>query len=808
MMLLTGIAFTFPVFYYCELQINPVLFYLFLISVVLIIDVYSELKEQKLTYLLWWILMFSGYLAIGFFHYDQLKSGQAREEFLDSHFASSSPADVASAARIKEVLDTSNIFLQLGNLEYPAKWDKDEIKGLFGGLLKISPEQFDIELFDDNGFSLFANHFGNYHQIKKSLQLAHTEEGNNLFFHPIHQGYYLRYEILPEKHPEGPWLFVLSYGNKTSGEFDTQNLSYALLKRGYLVEKQFQANDMPSDQELMQVKGNGIQGRFQYTTRENNMGYTMLVFEDKPGLLKPISIFSFLFALTGILMIILTWINTGKPFLPEILPLKMGTKSSLKTKIQLSIILLIIFSFIVVGSVTAFYFYNLIQANQNSKEREETQILANSVIRESRDKENPEELIAYFYKNLLNLSYVHGKSLQLYDAQGKLLATSKSEPSEYIIPYYKATGNKISAGRNVKNTEENHFDYITLIDNNDQKAGYLGIQHHYTNISMKSIIDFLGTILNVYIFLFLIAGVIAITIANSITQPIAILAEKLKQFKLGRTNEYLEWQSNDEIGTLITEYNNLNEALTRSAEMLAKTERDMAWREMAKQVAHEIKNPLTPMKLSIQYLEKAAKEDPERAKDMIPRVSNTLIEQIDNLSQIAVEFSNFASMPQANNEKVALNELVVTIHDLFRKRDDMDVTLSTPIDDLVVFADKNHLVRILNNLVKNAIQAIPDDRRGKIDISLYQENNHAVVRVTDNGSGIPESMKSKVFAPNFTTKSSGTGLGLAISANMIESFNGKIYFESEENKGTRFYIRIPLMRKEEGRGDLRVSLDE
>ncbi|MBK8620975.1 MAG: GHKL domain-containing protein [Saprospiraceae bacterium] len=282
----------------------------------------------------------------------------------------------------------------------------------------------------------------------------------------------------------------------------------------------------------------------------------------------------------------------------------------------------------------------------------------------------------------------------------------------------------------------------------------------------------------------------------------------MKKFTLGRSNEYLEWNSNDEIGTLITEYNNLNEALTRSAETLAKTERDMAWREMAKQVAHEIKNPLTPMKLSIQYLEKTAKEDPERAKDMIPRVSNTLIEQIDNLSQIAAEFSNFASMPQATNEKVALNDLVVAIHDLFRKRDDMDISLHTPIDDLVVFADKNHLVRILNNLVKNATQAIPDNRRGKIDISLFKENNKAVVRVSDNGAGIPESMREKVFAPNFTTKSSGTGLGLAISANMIESFNGKIYFESQENVGTQFFISIPLMKTDDSERDQRVSLDE
>lgn len=803
-----GIILTIPVLLVSQLVINPFVFYLFLIAVVLILDVYAELREQKLTYLLWWMLLFCGFMAAGFFHFGQLKARSARENFLKENFSSALPADINTVKSIKQTLDTSGIFLQMGNLEYPAKWDKDEIKGLLSGLLSLPAEKFDVELFDENGFSLFANHFGNYHVIKKSLEIGEAVGGNNLIFHPLHDNYYLTYEILPEKHPDGPWLFVLTYKHKQVNHTPLKGLSYALLKNGRVIDRNFETAISPSDKDLTNVKVSGVYGSFLYSLRENNMGYTMLAMEAKPGLLKPISIFSFLFALTGGFFILLTWLHSRRAFLPDVLPLKMGEKSSLKTRIQLSIIVLIIFSFIIVGAVTAFYFYNLIQANQSGKEREETQILTNTVIQESRNLENREEIIAYFYKNLLNLSYIHGKSLQLYDAQGKLLATSKEQPSEYMISYRQHVGMYQKAGFKKEARADGHFDYIALTDAEGQKAGYLGIQHQQTNISSRSILDFLGTILNVYIFLFLIAGVIAITIANSITQPIAILAEKLKQFKLGRSNEYLEWKSNDEIGTLITEYNNLNVALNRSAEMLAKTERDMAWREMAKQVAHEIKNPLTPMKLSIQYLEKTAKDDPGRASEMIPRVANTLIEQIDNLSQIAAEFSNFASMPQANNEKVALNDLVVTIHDLFRKRDDMDITLSTPIDDLVVFADKNHLVRILNNLVKNAIQAIPDGRRGKIDISLYQENNNAVVRVTDNGSGIPDAMKSKVFAPNFTTKSSGTGLGLAISANMIESFNGKIYFESEENNGTRFFIRIPLMKKEENQDVSRVSLEE
>ena len=199
------------------------------------------------------------------------------------------------------------------------------------------------------------------------------------------------------------------------------------------------------------------------------------------------------------------------------------------------------------------------------------------------------------------------------------------------------------------------------------------------------------------------------------------------------------------------------------------------------------------MKLSIQHMQMASRSRPEEIHQVVDRVSHTLVEQIDNLSQIASEFSNFAKMPQPENEKVILNEIVANVHDLFRKREDMDISLYVPIDEIYVFADKNHLLRVLNNLVKNATQSIPKSRRGKIMIRLYKEGDHARIEVEDNGIGIPDNMKDKVFYPNFTTKSSGTGLGLAISYNIVESFNGKIYFKTELNKGTTFIIDLPLM---------------
>ncbi|HNR09505.1 MAG TPA: HAMP domain-containing sensor histidine kinase, partial [Saprospiraceae bacterium] len=210
------------------------------------------------------------------------------------------------------------------------------------------------------------------------------------------------------------------------------------------------------------------------------------------------------------------------------------------------------------------------------------------------------------------------------------------------------------------------------------------------------------------------------------------------------------------------------------------------------------KNPLTPMKLITQHLQNSmSRAGQEEIPNLVKRVTQTLIEQIENLSKIASEFSNFAKLPAPENEKLVMNEVVTSTHDLFRKREDMDIHLRVPIDEIYIFADKNHVIRVLTNLIKNAIQAIPVGRRGKIEIVLYKQDEKAIVQVTDNGCGIPESMKDKVFYPNFTTKNSGTGLGLAIVRDIVDCCNGAIYFTTAENKGTSFFVEFPLMHMED-----------
>ena len=235
--------------------------------------------------------------------------------------------------------------------------------------------------------------------------------------------------------------------------------------------------------------------------------------------------------------------------------------------------------------------------------------------------------------------------------------------------------------------------------------------------------------------------------------------------------------------------------LEESAQKLRQSEREGAWREMAKQVAHEIKNPLTPMKLSIQYLQHAQRSDPERAAALIERVSKTLIEQIDGLAHIATEFSNFAKMPKAQNEQLVLNEVVTSVYSLFTEHQEPaeGIRLLLPELPVTAFTDKKQLVRVLTNLVKNAQQAIPEGRSGRIAIELYQQNSSSIVKVSDNGTGIPEEVQPKVFQPNFTTKSSGMGLGLAMCKEIIEAAGGRLYFETVKDVGTDFFVELPVV---------------
>jgi nitrogen fixation/metabolism regulation signal transduction histidine kinase len=300
----------------------------------------------------------------------------------------------------------------------------------------------------------------------------------------------------------------------------------------------------------------------------------------------------------------------------------------------------------------------------------------------------------------------------------------------------------------------------------------------------------MATLINIYTLIFFISGICAILISNSIINSFRLLIDQFRMIRL-QHNALLHWPHRDELGLLVKEYNAMIIKVEDMASKLASTEREAAWRELALQVAHEIKNPLTPMKLNIQYLQKAIKTEHADMGPLTVKLTDSLIEQIENMNVIATEFAHFAKMPDAQPECLHVSDMLHSIVALFQKNEEIKIELMEDSTDLCVLMDKGYFLRIFTNLIKNAIQAIPDDESGQISIRIRRNNHKVEIRVADNGSGIPEAMQKKLFTPYFTTKSSGTGIGLAMSKNMIELSNGKIWFETQAGKGTTFFVSLP-----------------
>ncbi|MEM7185325.1 MAG: ATP-binding protein, partial [Bacteroidota bacterium] len=223
---------------------------------------------------------------------------------------------------------------------------------------------------------------------------------------------------------------------------------------------------------------------------------------------------------------------------------------------------------------------------------------------------------------------------------------------------------------------------------------------------------------------------------------------------------------------------------------LAANEREAAWREMAKQVAHEIKNPLTPMRLTVQSFQRKFDPDDPNIEEKMDEYSNTLIQQIDTMSSIASAFSTYADMPAQQDETLNLVRITKLSMEIFNED---YIYFSSEEDELISKFDRTQLIRVVTNLIKNSVQAIQQKQpeNPRIDVEVYSEDNWAYITVADNGTGISEENKEKVFEPKFTTKSSGMGLGLAMVKNIMETYGGTISFESEPSEGTKFTVAIP-----------------
>ena len=306
----------------------------------------------------------------------------------------------------------------------------------------------------------------------------------------------------------------------------------------------------------------------------------------------------------------------------------------------------------------------------------------------------------------------------------------------------------------------------------------------------KQIITTLTALLKVFswIFIFLIA--LSYFSVKSLTEPLTLIIQKIKRTTLSATNKPLEYHVDDEFGLLIGEYNQMLKKLEDSKSALAQSQKESAWREMAKQVAHEIKNPLTPMKLTIQQLQRILDQD----NNYVKKTFRTLLEQIETLSDIATSFSSFAKMPLPKEEKFELNTILKQTISLHSNEKDVEMETDIIEHPTYVIGDSKLMSRIFTNLILNGIQSVSDEKKPLISISSKHIDfgKKILVEIKDNGQGIPEYIQHKVFVPNFTTKSDGSGIGLAIAKRGIEHSGGNIWFETSTGKGTSFYIEMPI----------------
>jgi nitrogen fixation/metabolism regulation signal transduction histidine kinase len=338
----------------------------------------------------------------------------------------------------------------------------------------------------------------------------------------------------------------------------------------------------------------------------------------------------------------------------------------------------------------------------------------------------------------------------------------------------------------------------TPIRNLDNKViGYLNLPYFARQEEIRrEISGLISTFANIYIIMIVITVILALLLSRLITRPLQQIGYQFSKIKMGNLNEKIVWSRKDEIGSLVNEYNRMIDEMARSAELLARSERESAWRQMARQVAHEIKNPLTPIKLSMQLLMRAWNDNVPDMDARLKRFSQTLIMQIDTLSSIATEFSDFAQMPQPQIQQFDIIPLVQQSAALFRDQSDCEIMLETELKECIIKADPNQILRVFNNLIKNALQAIPGDRQGLIRIKVEQSANFCKISFQDNGTGIPNEKQTRIFSPNFTTKTAGMGLGLAMVKNIIDSTSGKIWFETNPGIGTTFFVTLPLQDTE------------
>jgi len=822
---------------------NPEIHYsialvIWLIIYVILLDVLAVKFENSLAtvpFLFWLFLLTITTSAVLVYYNDQKEISQ-RERMARELSKQKDPylemllTDVTKQMEQDELLQY--FFQQNNGGNMPKSTLENELKQkYFKGYL--GRFKVDIYAFDENGMPIYGGDTSSFYGLSRKMLIESELIGNDLYYNT--RGFndysyigqkdfyrngekagYLVYELTPvvvnsqRLYPE-----LLVSGDIYDPEKESNAAySYAIYDKGQLVSNnndyafpvKLYDSDVPNE-EITVRKVSGYSLMYYKASKEK----VVIVAKEIRSFIEFITLFAYMFCLFLLIIAIYRALDLMVKARMRISNLKSLVNFNIRRKVTGTIIFIVVFAFVILGLTTVLFFID--RSERENKERlshtiNEVTHDVEKVFANQRMFDDLEDLYDPIFQSSLSESIgeiadERALDINIYDRDGNLqvttqpLITEKGLLSRKINPdAYMQLGRqqKIQWIQKEKIGSMGYLSGYAPLRNNGEIFAYLNVPYFATQTELnQQISNFLVALINFNAFIFLIAGLLALFITNSITKSFSLVTERLRHVSLGQQNDEIEWEKDDEIGALVKEYNKMVRKLEVSAARLAKSEREGAWREMARQVAHEIKNPLTPMKLSIQYLQRAIDNDAPNVKQLSHNVARTLVEQIEHLANIASDFSAFARIGEANSEVLMLNEVLHSLKELYQSHEHSQILFNHPGHAFYIFADKTQMNRLFTNLLQNAIQAIPEDREGMITINMEEvDPGWVTVSVTDNGDGIPPEIQSKIFVPNFTTKNSGTGLGLAMCKNIVEQARGEIWFETQLTVGTSFYVKLPL----------------
>lgn len=695
----------------------------------------------------------------------------------------------------------SNYFLKL-------KGDYDLTFYLFDGDKK---RRVDFGNYDVQDFSRFEDIIeisGEKSPINKNIYFIrdYTDKLTYIAKHPVYEADsiigYLFTELRSKKFPEDIGLPSLLLEEGANTAYRLKNYSIAKYVDDKLVTHNGDFAYPTTGSEWANINSFAEVSGYSHYVYQEEEGYKTIISKKIKSNLSLFTSFSYLLIIFGVLLLIplgFQQIETGISF----------KNIKLNVKIQTVLIGLILITLIAfaVGAGT-FVKDQYTESNQGFIKEKLGSVRTELESKLKKDPQLKEDVAGADYLEYLlkKFSKVFVTDINLYNTQGNLLASSQPKIYSKGLISRKMNANayhEVHLGKKSEFVHEEQIGrlnylsaYTPFFNQKGEFLAYLNVQYISRQDEFENQISaFLLAIIDIMVLMLAISAILAITVSNRLTRPLKYIQDSLKNVQIGAQYKPIKYEGTDEIGELVKEYNKKVAELQQNAETLAKSERESAWREMAKQVAHEIKNPLTPMKLSIQHLKRSVKVEDDESAEKLDRVSKSLIEQIDALTKIANEFSNFAKMPKANELELNLSEILKNAVAVFSEYDEHEIELELEFEEpALIWADKNLLLRVFNNLIKNGIQAAEVDESAHVKIRLSESADTFQVEVIDNGKGISEEAKDRIFVPYFTTKSKGTGLGLAMSKQIVENMKGSIRFETELNKGTTFYVTFPKIK--------------